>query len=142
MKTPSPTAKLLGFAGLIPFIALSVFQLLFPSSPHKEMVMLSLTAYGATIVSFLGAIHWGLAMQQDLSHRYLLVWGVIPSLLGWLSLLLDPINGWLLLVATLWLCFLVDYKIYPTFQLTSWLPMRFTLTSVASMSIGFSLIFF
>ena len=86
IKEPNPTAKLLGYAGLIPFVALSAFQLIFPSSPYQEIVTLSLIAYGATIASFLGAIHWGFAMQQSAPNRKLLLWGVIPSLLGWISL--------------------------------------------------------
>jgi len=51
--------------------------------------------YAATIVSFLGAVHWGTALAQPpvggsparfVSLRYL--WGVSPSLLAWGSLAL------------------------------------------------------
>jgi hypothetical protein len=100
-----------------------------------------LLAYGATIVSFLGAIHWGFAMQQGSPSRQLLVWGVIPSLLGWMSVLLGSALGLLLLTATLCLCFLIDYKIYPKFGLAQWLPMRFILTAVASVSLTLAAIF-
>jgi hypothetical protein len=141
IKEPNPTAKLLGYAGLIPFLALSAFQLIFPSSPHQEIVTLSLIAYGATIASFLGAIHWGFAMQQSAPNRKLLLWGVIPSLLGWISLVLGSTNGLLLLVATLWLCFVVDYKIYPKFELAPWLSMRFILTAVACISLSIPVIY-
>lgn len=141
MNTPSPTAKLLGYAGLIPFTALSAFLLFVPSSPHHEIAFLSLLAYGATIVSFLGAIHWGFAMQQGTPNRQLLAWGVIPSLLGWMSVLLGSAHGLLLLTATLCLCFLIDYKIYPKFGLAQWLPMRFILTAVASVSLTLAAIF-
>jgi len=142
MKEPSQTSKLLGYAGLIPFVALSAFLLIFPDSINKEKVIFSLLAYGITIISFLGAIHWGLTMQQKNPNRLLLMWGVIPSLLGWISLLLGSVTGLLLLTATLWLCFVMDYKIYPKFGLTHWLYMRFTLTAVASISVALSVIFF
>jgi len=140
IKQPTPIAKLLGYTGLIPFVALSAFQLFFPSSPHQEIVTLSLIAYGATICSFLGAIHWGFAMQQITPNRNLLLWGVTPSLLGWVSLVLGSTHGLLLLVATLWLSFVVDYKIYPKFELAPWLSMRFILTAVASVSLCISVI--
>jgi hypothetical protein len=142
LKEPSQTSRTLGYAGLIPFVAMSAFLLVFPESLYKETVTFSLLAYGVTIISFLGAIHWGIAMQQDTPNRFLLMWGVIPSLLGWISLLLDSVTGLLLLTATIWLCFVVDYKIYPKFGLTPWLTMRFTLTLVASVSVALPVIFF
>jgi len=141
LKEPCQTSRLLGYAGLIPFVAPSAFLWIFPDSIYKDIVIFSLLAYGVTIVSFLGAIHWGLTMQQNTPNRFLLVWGVIPSLLGWISLLLGSVNGLLLLAATLWLCFAVDYKIYPKFGLQDWMSMRFVLTAVASTTIALSVIF-
>jgi len=79
-------------------------------------------------------------MQQITPNRNLLLWGVTPSLLGWVSLVLGSTHGLLLLVATLWLCFVVDYKIYPKFELAPWLSMRFILTAVASVSLSISVI--
>jgi Protein of unknown function (DUF3429) len=140
-KKPTPTAKLLGYAGLIPFVILCAFQYLLPVSPHREIFTHSLVAYGAAIASFLGAIHWGFAMQQIVPNRLLLIWGVIPSLLGWISLVLDLASGLLILASTLWLCFVVDYKIYPRFELAQWLVMRFILTTVASISLVIPIFF-
>lgn len=141
LREPCQTSRLLGYAGLIPFVVLSAFLWIFPDSIYKDIVIFSLLAYGVTIVSFLGAIHWGLAMQQNTPNQFLLVWGVIPSLLGWISLLFGSVNGLPLLAATLWLCFAVDYKIYPKFGLQHWMSMRFILTAIASTSIALSVIF-
>ena len=135
MKQPTPTAKLLGYAGLIPFVALSALQYFLYTSPHRDIFVLSLIAYGAGIVSFLGAIHWGFAMQQVAPNRLLFLWGVVPSLLGWLSVVLGSTSGLLILTSTLWLCFVVDYRIYPKFELAKWLVMRSILTAVASVSL-------
>ena len=136
MKQPTPTAKLLGYAGLIPFVGLSAFQCFLSNSPHREIFTISLVAYGASIVSFLGAIHWGFAMQQVAPNRLLLLWGVIPSLLGWLSVVLGSTSGLLILTTTLWLCFVIDCRIYPKFEVAQWLVMRFILTAVASVSLA------
>ena len=61
-----------------------------------------------------------------------LLWGVVPSLLGWLALLLGHAPGLLLIAALLWACLAVDRVLYPRFQLQAWLPMRLRLTLVAS----------
>jgi len=126
-------AQVLGYAGLVPFIGLAALSLI-ASPPEQAPAALALRAYVATIVSFLGAIHWGLAMRQGRANTLLLAWGVAPSLLAWTSLLVVPVAGSLLLAATLWLCFLVDRRVYPRFGLRAWLPMRLTLTAVASVS--------
>ena len=132
LQGPVPrTAHVLGYAGLIPFVGLAVLALI-DSPPEQALAAFALRAYAVTIVRFLGAIHWGLAMRQAQADTLLLVWGVAPSLLAWASLLIVPGAGSLLLAATLWLCFLVDRRMYPRFGLQTWLRMRLVLTTVAS----------
>ena len=122
---------MLGYAGLVPFIVLAA--LAFASSPSGQSpAAFALRAYAVTIVSFLGAIHWGFAMRQRRANKLLWWWGVTPSLLGWVSLLVVPLAASFILVATLWLCFLVDRRVYPGFGLQAWLRMRLVLTTVAS----------
>mmetsp|Transcript_13760 Transcript_13760/g.38802 ORF Transcript_13760/g.38802 Transcript_13760/m.38802 type:complete len:188 (-) Transcript_13760:1476-2039(-) len=96
----------LAVAGMIPFAALTpigaealggVEEL--KQVPGLECVLARSSelqrTYAATIVSFLGAVHWGTALAQPpvggsparfVSLRYL--WGVSPSLLAWGSLAL------------------------------------------------------
>ena len=94
---------------------------------------MALRGYGATISSFLGAIHWGLVMREGpVQPVSSLLWGVVPSLLGWVTLLLGHALGLLLMVALLWACFAVDRVLYPRYQLQAWLCMRLRLTLVAS----------
>jgi hypothetical protein len=83
----------------------------------------------------LGAIHWGLAMREGPAPSApSLLWGVVPSLLAWLALLLAPVPGLLLITALLWACYAVDRVLYPRCQLQAWLPLRWRLTVVASIS--------
>ena len=76
----------LGWAGLVPFGLAAV-------GTHSGIDTLVLygflggTAYGAVILSFLGAVHWGLAMRDDRSP-YWYVWSITPALSGFASLLL------------------------------------------------------
>jgi len=131
---PSTTALVLGFGGLIPFIGLSGLSVL-TSGAHQQTLLFSLLAYGATIISFLGAVHWGLTMTEDIPNKLQLVWGVIPSLAAWLSLIFSTQLGLAIEGLVLWACFFVDYKTYPLFNLSAWLKLRFVLTLVASLSL-------
>lgn len=135
---PSVTALLLGVGGLIPFVGLSSLCLL-TSDTHQQTLLFSLLAYGATIISFLGAIHWGLTIREDAPNHLSLMWGVIPSLAAWISLIVSTQLGLAIESLVLWLCFYVDFKTYPTFHLSAWLKMRFALTVVASVSLLFPL---
>ena len=132
--SPSLWARRLGYGGLIPFVGLAVALWLVPPGGWP-LAGVSLLGYGATIASFLGAIHWGLVMREGPAQPVpSLLWGVLPSLLGWVALLLGHAPGLLLLAALLWACFAVDWVLYPRYQLDAWLPMRFWLTLVASIS--------
>ena len=86
-NAPSPhIPRLLGWAGLVPFglAALGTHSGIDTLVPYG---FLGGTAYGAVILSFLGAVHWGLAMQDDRSP-YWYVWSITPALFGFASLLL------------------------------------------------------
>ena len=131
---PSLWARRLGFGGLIPFVGLAVALWLAPSGGWP-LAGMALLGYGATISSFLGAIHWGLVMREGPAQPLpSLLWGVVSSLLGWVALLLGHAQGLLLIAALLWACFAVDRVLYPRYQLQAWLPMRWRLTLVASIS--------
>ena len=134
INRPSLTALLLGLGGLIPFVALSSLSIL-TSGTHQQTLSFSLLAYGATIISFLGAIHWGLTMMEPTPNSLRLIWGVTPSLAAWLSLIFSTQLGLAIQCLMLWACFFVDYKTYPTFNLSGWLKLRFALTLIASVSL-------
>jgi hypothetical protein len=96
---------------------------------------LALVGYAATIASFLGAIHWGLAMRGSRAGTTgPLVWGVLPSLLAWVALLMPPIPALVLLALLLLACYGVDRRLYAQQRVPQWLGLRLTLTMVASAS--------
>ncbi len=79
-----PLAWPLGLAGLIPFAAGALAVAL-----GWHWAAFPLAAYGATILAFLGAVHWGLALATpDQASAERLAWGVVPSLWAWVALLL------------------------------------------------------
>ena len=85
-------ATLLGNLGLVPFFVLAILSWLPWRNGAPLQVQFALVGYAAVILSFLGAVHWGLALANpglDKPRSWnALGWGVIPSLLGWLALLM------------------------------------------------------
>lgn len=138
MTQPPRIAQWLGYGGLLPFVGLAGATL-WIGPAEGTRIAAALLAYGATILSFIGAIHWGLAMRektrpQDNADNGLLLWGVVPSLLAWVALLAGTVAGLWLLVLGLWACFVVDRRVYSQMGLRSWLPMRLMLTTVATLA--------
>lgn len=100
------TARGLGYAGLLPFAALTVAGI---TSNEALKVLQYFLAYSAVILSFLGGIHWGLAMQQG-DHRSAsqLATCMLPSLSAWISLTLPPLTAITLLIASYLLWWIYD----------------------------------
>mgnify|MGYP006186552421 FL=1 len=94
-----------------------------------------MTGYGAAIVSFLGGIHWGIGLRHNAPQRKLhMVWGVIPSLVAWIAVIMPAYAGLPLLGFLLMACYLVDHKTWPEAGLRDWMTMRFRLTVVSTLS--------
>jgi hypothetical protein len=132
--TPSPLAARLGYAGLVPFVLLAAL-LWIVQADLRPWLGIALTAYAALIASFLGGIHWGIAAQrpqQEQTFHYL--WGITPSLIAWIGLIMPADAGLPLLALLLVVCYLVDRRSYVTAGWSAWLPIRLRLTSVAVLS--------
>ena len=129
----------LGHAGLAPFVLLALLIWLVDASLHP-FVALALAGYGAAIVSFLGGIHWGIALRDARTGasagatRFHLVWGVVPSLLAWLAIVMPAYAGLPLLGMILVVCYLADRRSWPAAGLAEWLPLRLRLSAVATLS--------
>ena len=131
---PSLWARRMGFGGLIPFVLLALTVWL-ADPAYRAFAGLALLGYGAVIASFLGAIHWGLVMRNtSINSTAVLAWGVSPSLVAWVALMLGAVPGLLVVAGLLWACYAADRVLYPRFKVQGWLPMRWTLTVVASAS--------
>ena len=85
-------------AGAIPFLFLGAIVLLDPVGSRTAIQVL--ISYGAVILSFVGAVHWGFALR-DTAHpvngtaltpavlgaeRDLLLFGIVPAVIGWIAL--------------------------------------------------------
>jgi hypothetical protein len=129
------TPQLLGYAGLLPFIGITLLLLSKPY--HQAYWQHALLSYGAVILTFVGALHWAFAMQaRDIPHtaqRNLYVWSVIPSLAAWLVLLLPYGYGCGLLVLFFVMALWRDWVLTHVLVLPDWyLPLRKTLTFIVT----------
>jgi hypothetical protein len=132
-SAPPPAALHLGRAGLLPFVC-GALASWFVQADWRAVTAAALSAYAALIVSFLGGIHWGLALRQATPGLALLGWGVMPALLAWPALLLPPAAGLVWLAALLIACYAVDRRVYPAHGAAAWLGLRRQLTVVACLS--------
>ncbi|BDA47546.1 probable transmembrane protein 69 at C-terminar half [Coccomyxa sp. Obi] len=137
-----PVARVLGFAGAIPFLALSppIAEMLplLPAGLLANAALLQI-GYGATIASFLGGIHWAMAMAEYggralsasvQAERYL--WSVTPCLMAWPAVILDPGPGSLIVGTTLGVVYAVDRHFAAKGLLPAWyMALRLPLTLAA-----------
>ncbi|KTD12947.1 DUF3429 domain-containing protein [Legionella hackeliae] len=113
------TARVLTYAGIIPFLFLGIAVALHASRLDYS---LALFAYGAVIISFLCGIHWAIFLffSQNCS-RNLLFQSNFISLLAWLSVL--PVMSYLTFALQI-LCFLylliLDLELYRNKVIPSW----------------------
>lgn len=130
---PLPALALrLGYAGLLPFVlgALMIWLVHAEALPYAAQ---ALSAYAALVVSFLGGIHWGLAMRQPEPVPRLLLWGVTPSLGAWVAVMMPASSGLVLSGAMLIGCWLVDRRLYVEQGAAAWLTLRFRLSAGAAL---------
>ena len=134
MLAPIPlAARRLAYLGLLPFVggALLAWLLSRPEDlDHHAFVMDALSTYAATVISFLGALHWGFAMLRG-QGRF--GWAVLPSLLAWLAALMPAYAGLIVHGLLLLGCYAYDRAHYPQLGLQPWLTLRFRCTLGASL---------
>lgn len=144
-RIPVP-ALVLGLGGLLPFFggALAVIGAasLPDDVPDQGYFADVLLAYGATILSFLGGVRWGAAMNADpespLRERFAgeLALSVLPPLIAWSTLLMARPIGLGLMAATLLALGLLDMMAAGDTRFPHWygrLRLVLTLGAVASL---------
>ncbi len=91
-NTTRKLAWVLSLAGFIPFaaIAMSIF-VLGGTHPAAATVTEYFQIWSAVILSFLGGIRWGLAIAVEPHDYKSMLASVLPSILGWLALLLPEL---------------------------------------------------
>jgi hypothetical protein len=132
-------ARILGWAGIIPLILANL-------GFWKGYGVVALTLgnmYAAIILGFLGAIHWGLAMNREHSDDapMLMMWSVIPALWGFFALWWSAPVALALLILGFIAQWFADYRINKRLNLPNWfLPLRSGLTAAVISLLGLLLL--
>ena len=139
-KRPASTTWL-GYGGLLPFVGLAVLMAI--DAQRQELWSRALIAYGAVILSFVGALHWAFAMVlsglSSTQRRNRWIWSTVPALLAWPALWLPSTAAIAVLVVGFVLHYDQDRRLVATAceALPAWyLPLRLQLTTVACVSLG------
>lgn len=137
----SAPALILGISGLVPFVGLAGMIGLGPEVWYGYSLM-ALSYYGAVILTFVGALHWGYALKQsEPDGESWLQYGfsVVPALLAWLSLIFPVWTALRLQAAGLIMCYLFDRSMVRKEPLPQWfLQLRALLTAVGAASLSFA----
>ncbi len=134
-SAPPRVVSLLGYGGLLPFIGLSLASVL---EVGPAWIAQALLAYGAVILSFVGALHWAFAMTlielPEARRTWMYAWSTLPALAAWPALLLEPRVGSVMLVAVFALHYLQDRRLVTLVALPVWyLPLRLRLSTAATL---------
>ena len=147
----------LGYAGLIPFLGLAILTGVYSGTDTASTLAEYNLIYALCIVSFLGAVHWGLAIalssqttpaylagvdQADFEARSF-IWGVTPSLLAWLASAFAPtqLALWILTFILLLVWFVDRYFLKPMKAFDHYLKLRTRLTVGAVLGLGLTACF-
>jgi hypothetical protein len=135
-----PAAAVLGLAGVIPFAAGAIGSVY--AGALGAFATTALLAYGAVILSFLGGIHWGLAIDRsDPSYTHLGL-GVLPSLVGWVALLIGGTWGLLLLAVAFMAVLVLDLQLTKEGVAPGWFPqLRLVLTNAVVLCLLVAMVF-
>lgn len=142
---PAP-AKVIGVLGLTPFVIPGT--LVWIVSPVERMIILDMILhYSAIILSFIGAIYWGIAMktikfQKNASqlgwNSY--GWSVTPALIAWLATLLIAKLALLLLMLGFVAAYFYDLRAFKNGLIPVWyINLRKPLTLIVLICLGSTL---
>lgn len=131
-------AKWLGYSGVIPFVVLALgivsginFDAYGISNATGKLLI-----YAAVIVSFIGAVHWGVALGVAREHQNaLFLYSVLPALFAWLWTFLAVKLALLGMALTIAAMYFIDRQLLTRHVPPAYLTMRLHLTLVVGISL-------
>jgi len=93
------TAEIVSYAGVLPFVLCLLGVALLRDYAYRELAQRIAISYGAAVLSFVGAVHWGLALAGYLPWRPVRIGAaVLPAIVGVTATILGGQRGLALLV--------------------------------------------
>ena len=131
----------LSYCGLLPFVITLLVSIL-GSKELNSYSIIMFVSYGAVIIGFIGAVHWGFLLESKSIQRQglLLSISVLPSLIGWFALI-SPIPFALLILCIMYpLLFIYERHSVLNTLLPKWyMLMRLKLTIMVTIFIFIAL---
>lgn len=114
-----------GYAGVVPFAAGLAALVLAPTLAERDFAQRALIAYGAVILSFVGAVHFGLAIGGRLEWSWIRVLGaVLPAAAGLAAVLIGGQHALALLVVGFGVFWLYEHRACPVGLPPAYLRLR------------------
>ena len=105
------TAEIVSYAGVVPFVLCLLGVALLRDYEYREVSQRIAISYGAAVLSFVGAVHWGLALAGYLPWRPTRIGAsVLPALVGVTATILGGQRGLALLVVGFGVFWLYEHR--------------------------------
>ena len=106
-----PAAEIVAYCGVVPFILCLLGVALLPDYGQRELAQHIAVAYGAVVLSFVGAVHWGLALAGQLPWRPVrLIGASMPAVVGAVAVVLGGQRGLALLAIGMGVFWLYEHR--------------------------------
>ena len=136
----SNAARYSGYAGIAPFVAALLGVWLAPDPSWQRFSQQAALAWGAVILAFVGALHWGFAIAGRLpATSAVIMAAILPSVLGAAAMLLDGQRGLALLIAGFGLFGIYEHRRWVDSLPADYLAMRRRLTLAVCASLTLAL---
>ena len=134
-------AEIVSYAGVAPFILCLLGVAMLPGYEQRELAQRIAISYGAVVLAFAGAVHWGLALAGRIAWSPLRIGGaVVPALLGVTATLLGGQRGLALLVVGFGLFWLYEHRSVGAELPAAYVSLRRNLSLVVCALLAFTMI--
>jgi len=105
------TAEIVSYAGVVPFVLCLLGVALLPNYALRELAQRIAISYGAVVLAFVGAVHWGLALAGHIAWRPARIGGsILPAVIGAIGTVIGGQRGLALLVVGFGVFWLYEHR--------------------------------
>ena len=135
------TAEIVSYAGVVPFVLCLLGVALLPNYGLRELAQRIAISYGAVVLAFVGAVHWGLALAGHMAWRPVRIGGaVLPAVIGATGTLIGGQRGLALLVVGFGVFWLYEHRSVGAELPTAYLSLRRNLSLVVCTLLAITMI--
>jgi Protein of unknown function (DUF3429) len=135
------SAEIVSYAGVVPFVLCLLGVALLPNYGLRELAQRIAISYGAVVLAFVGAVHWGLALAGQLAWRPVRIAGsILPAVIGATGTLIGGQRGLALLVVGFGVFWLYEHRSVGTELPAGYLSLRRNLSLVVCTLLAITMI--